>query len=52
MKRDRNHEGYHDPTAGKAIRKVEKKKRKSGTGLAVAMGDLPVFWQAVGNMNK
>ena len=28
MKSDRNHEGYHDLTAEKAIRKVEKQRRK------------------------
>lgn len=25
MKRDRNHEGYHDPTAGKAIRRASRR---------------------------
>lgn len=27
MKKDRNHEGYHDPTASKAIRRVGRRKR-------------------------
>lgn len=27
MKRDRNHEGYHDPTACEAIRRVSSRQR-------------------------
>lgn len=28
MRSNRNHEGYHDPTAGEAIQRVEKQRRK------------------------
>lgn len=27
MKKDRNHEGYHDPTASKAIERVDQKEK-------------------------
>ena len=41
----RNHEGYHDPTAAQAIRRVYRRKR---TGVKVSrltyrIGDLPAF---------
>ena len=43
-----NHEGYHDPTAGKAIRRAHRAKRR-GRGerdrqpLTYLIGDLPGF---------
>ena len=43
----RNHEGYHDPTAGKAIRRVHRAKRRSRGSktrpLTYKVGDLPGF---------
>lgn len=44
----KNHEGYHDPTAGKAIRRARQSKRR-GRGssfqrpLAYLIGELPGF---------
>ena len=43
----KNHEGYHDPTAGKAIRRAHRAKRR-GKGsktrpLTCKVGDLPGF---------
>ena len=44
----KNHEGYHDPTAGKAIRRAHRAKRR-GRGsvfhrpLTYRIGDLPGF---------
>ena len=41
----KNHEGYHDPTAGKAIRRVHRAKRRGGGSetrpLTFKVGDLP-----------
>lgn len=52
----KNHEGYHDPTAGKAIRRAHQSKRRArGSGmrhpLTYRLGELPgvhisaSFWQ-------
>ena len=43
----KNHEGYHDPTAGKAIRRAHQSKRR-GRGsekrpLTYLIGELPGF---------
>lgn len=43
----KNHEGYHDPTAGEAIRRAHRAKRR-GRGsktrpLTYKVGDLPGF---------
>ena len=42
-----NHEGYHDPTAGKAIRRAHRAKRRGRGGktrpLTFKVGDLPGF---------
>lgn len=44
----KNHEGYHDPTAGKAIRRAHRAKRR-GRGernrrpLTYRIGELPGF---------
>lgn len=45
MKRDRNHEGYHDPTAGAALRRVRKQKRveMNWLGLTYTLGELKSF---------
>lgn len=54
MKRDRNHEGYHDPTAGRAIRRVSRRYKiqpKQG-GLVYCLGDLPAFRKAVGMLKQ
>ena len=43
----KNHEGYHDPTAGKAIRRAHRaKRRRRGSKtrpLTYLIGDLPGF---------
>lgn len=44
----KNHEGYHDPTAGKAIRRAHRAKRRgrserNGHPLTYRIGDLPGF---------
>lgn len=43
----KNHEGYHDPTAGKAIRRAHKAKRWGKSTVSVPLtyrlGDLPGF---------
>ena len=43
----RNHEGYHDPTAGKAIRRVHRaKRRRKGSEkrpLTYLIGEVPGF---------
>ena len=41
----RNHEGYHDPTAGKAIRRAHRAKRtrSKGRGLTYLIGEVPGF---------
>ena len=42
-----NHEGYHDPTAGKAIRRAHRAKRRSRGSktrpLTFRIGELPGF---------
>lgn len=42
-----NHEGYHDPTAGKAIRRAHKAKRRGRGGerptLTYRLGEAPGF---------
>lgn len=40
MKRDRNHEGYHDPTAGEAIRRVSEQQKRQKHGLTYTIGDV------------
>lgn len=49
MKRDRNHEGYHDPTAGAAVRQVSRKKEKlpKMQRLMYQLQEAPGFWTAV-----
>ena len=44
----KNHEGYHDPTAGKAIRRAHRVKRRgrserNGHPLTYRIGELPGF---------
>lgn len=42
----KNHEGYHDPTAGKAIRRAHRTKRRGSREtrpLTYKVGDLPGF---------
>lgn len=41
----KNHEGYHDPTAGKAIRRAHRRKRTrtKKSGLTYRIGELPGF---------
>lgn len=41
----KNHEGYHDPTAGKAIRRAHRRKRTSAKlrPLTYRLGELPGF---------
>ena len=45
----KNHEGYNDPTAGKAIRKTDKErcKRKQEKHLMYKIGDLQMFQDVV-----
>ena len=47
----RNHEGYHDPTAGKAIRRVHRaKRRRKGSEkrpLTYLIGEVPGFLLSV-----
>lgn len=45
MKLNRNHEGYHDPTAGEAIRRVEKqrRKKKNSSRLTYRIGETKGF---------
>lgn len=51
MKRDRNHEGYYDPTAGKAIRRVSRQKlSQKWTRLTYQLGELESFKEAVKGM--
>ena len=42
-----NHEGYHDPTAGKAIRRAHRAKRRGRGGktrpLTFRIGEVPGF---------
>ena len=50
MKRDRNHEGYHDPTACQAIRKADEKPRESRfiqRRLYYHIGEMASFKEAV-----
>lgn len=48
MKRDRNHEGYHDPTAGAAIRSVSKERKDVNSihTLTYCLGELKSFQRA------
>lgn len=43
----KNHEGYHDPTAGKAIRRAHQAKRRGKSTISVPLtyrlGELPGF---------
>ena len=41
----KNHEGYHDPTAGKAIRRAHRRKRSrtKKSGSTYRLGELPGF---------
>ena len=43
----KNHEGYHDPTAGKAIRRAHRAKRargeRNGHPLTYLIGEMPGF---------
>lgn len=43
----KNHEGYHDPTAGKAIRRAHRSKRRRRGGktrpLTYLTGEVPGF---------
>lgn len=42
----RNHEGYHDPTAGKAIRREMRKRKSCGNGihpLTYKLSEVPGF---------
>ena len=49
MKRDRNHEGYHDPTAGKAIRRASRRHKGEPEWLCLTyqLGELESFREAV-----
>lgn len=48
MKKHRNHEGYHDPTAGKAIGRAGKKKPiRDKEPLSIRLAQLPAFQEAV-----
>lgn len=38
-----NYEGYHDPTAGKAIRRAHRMKRRKTRLLTFKVGELPGF---------
>lgn len=50
MKRDRNHEGYHDPTACGAVRRADRAKRRRVEGksqhLIYRLGELRGFLEA------
>ena len=41
----KNHEGYHDPTAGKAIRRAHRRRKTSAKvrRLTYRIGELPGF---------
>lgn len=40
----KNHEGYHDPTAGKAVRAWKPRRRKKRkTSLMYQIGEMPGF---------
>ena len=45
----RNHEGYHDPTAGRAIRNAARKERKErdemSRRLTYSLGEVRAFWE-------
>ena len=45
MKLNRNHEGYYDPTAGEAIRRVDKQrsKKKNSGRLTYRIGETKEF---------
>lgn len=49
MKRDRNHEGYHDPTAGAAIRRAsgERDGVTIRDSIMYRLGELESFKKAV-----
>lgn len=46
--RDRNHEGYHDPTACGAIRRADKRKRRGRKrpAFALRLSEAPGFKEA------
>ena len=46
---DRNNEGYHDPTAGKAIRKVHRRRRSipKRDGLTYRLEEVKGFQSAL-----
>lgn len=54
MKRDRNQEGYHDPTAGKAIRRASKKQKQpeKWSCLTYTLEEAQGFRQVVEYMKK
>lgn len=54
MKRDRNHEGYHDPTAGEAIRRASKKRKRTEKWncLTYTLEEASGFQQVVECMKK
>lgn len=39
----RNHEGYYDPTAGKAIKRLKRKKSKKSERLTYFLYEVPGF---------
>lgn len=55
MRRDRNHEGYHDPTSGVAIRRVIRVSRRRSAipkwkGLTYTLTEAEGFRKAVESM--
>lgn len=54
VKRDKNHEGYHDPTACEAIRRT-RKRRNRGRKRAIMkfkIGETEAFCEAVNSIQK
>lgn len=54
MKHETNHEGYHDPTACRAIRRAERKHRRNYAAecLTYQIGELRSFQRAVRTLNR
>ena len=48
----KNHEGYHDPTAGKAIRRARTKRKKADKHLYFQLGELAGMQEAIKQIRR
>jgi len=48
----KNHEGYHDPTAGKAIRRAKAKRKKTDKHLYFKLRELVGMQEAIKQIER